>query len=59
MLRLCCVVMGKCCFLLLLVLLVAGCASAQSETATLSGQVVDPSGLNIMDAHDKSPSSAK
>ncbi|MBZ5664202.1 MAG: TonB-dependent receptor [Acidobacteriia bacterium] len=46
-------IMGKYCFLLLLVSLIASFASAQSETATLSGQVVDPSGLNITGAQVK------
>ncbi len=53
MLRLSCGIMGKYCFLLLLVSLIASFASAQSETATLSGQVVDPSGLNITSAQIK------
>jgi hypothetical protein len=53
MLRLSCGIMGKYCFLLLLVSLIASFASAQSETATLSGQVVDPSGLNITGAQVK------
>jgi hypothetical protein len=53
MLRLSCGIVGKYCFLLLLVSLIASFASAQSETATLSGQVVDPSGLNITGAQVK------
>jgi hypothetical protein len=40
-------VVGKYCFLWLLFSLVANFTWAQSETATVSGQVVDPSGLNI------------
>src|SRR5260370_37878786 len=43
-------VLGRSCFLLLLVSLAANCALAQLETATLSGQVVDPSGLSIRGA---------
>src|SRR5580692_2150020 len=45
--------MGQFCFLLLLFSLVANFTWAQSETATVSGQVVDPSGLNITGAHVK------
>ena len=44
MLRLSCRVVGKPCLLLLLVSLTANSALAQLETATVSGQVVDPSG---------------
>ena len=40
-------------FLWLLFSLIASFAWAQSETATVSGQVVDPSGLNITGAHVK------
>ena len=40
-------------FLLLLFSLVANFTWAQSETATVSGQVVDPSGLNITGAQVK------
>jgi hypothetical protein len=43
----------KRCFLLLLFSLVANFTWAQSETATVSGQVVDPSGLNITGAQVK------
>jgi hypothetical protein len=43
----------KRCFLLLLFSLVANFTWAQSETATVSGQVVDPSGLNISGAQVK------
>ena len=43
-------VVYKSCFLLLLLSLAAGSAFAQLETATVSGQVVDPSGLNITGA---------
>src|SRR5579862_4328418 len=50
MLRLYFRVVGKRCLLLLLVLFAANSASAQLETATISGQVVDPSGLNITSA---------
>ena len=46
-------VLGRSCFLLLLVLLAANSALAQLETATVSGQVVDPSGLNITGAQVK------
>jgi hypothetical protein len=53
MLRLSRVVVGKFCFLLLLFSLVANFTWAQSETATVSGQVVDPSGLNITGAQVK------
>ena len=41
------------CFLLLLVSLAASSALAQLETATVSGQVVDPSGLSITGAQVK------
>ena len=53
MLRLSFRVVGKPCFLLLLVSLVATSALAQLETATVSGQVVDPSGLSITGAQVK------
>jgi len=43
-------VLGRSCFLLLLVSLAANSALAQLETATVSGQVVDPSGLSITGA---------
>src|SRR5258708_7053748 len=46
-------VLGKSCFLLLLVSLAANSALAQLETATLSGQIVDPSGLSIPAAQVK------
>src|SRR5580700_281879 len=46
-------VLGKSCFLSLLFSLVANFTWAQSETATVSGQVVDPSGLNITGAQVK------
>jgi len=46
-------VLGKFCFLSLLFSLVANFTWAQSETATVSGQVVDPSGLNITGAQVK------
>ena len=45
--------MGRSCFLLLLVSLAANSALAQLETATVSGQVVDPSGLSIIGAQVK------
>ena len=45
--------LGKFCFSLLLFSLVANFTWAQSETATVSGQVVDPSGLNISGAQVK------
>ena len=45
--------LGKFCFSLLLFSLVANFTWAQSETATVSGQVVDPSGLNITGAQVK------
>src|SRR5260370_18922072 len=44
---------GKYCLLLLLVSLTANTALAQLETATVSGQVVDPSGLSITRAQVK------
>lgn len=53
MLRLYRGVVGKLCFLLLLFSLVANFTWAQSETATVSGQVVDASGLNIVGAQVK------
>jgi hypothetical protein len=53
MLRLSGGVLGKFCFLWLLFSLVANFTWAQSETATVSGQVVDPSGLNITGAQVK------
>ena len=53
MLRLSCRVVGKPCFLLLLVSLAANSALAQLETATVSGQVVDPSGLSVTGAQVK------
>jgi hypothetical protein len=46
-------VLGKFCFLSLLFSLVANFTWAQSETATVSGQVVDPSELNITGAQIK------
>ncbi|MCU1224332.1 MAG: hypothetical protein JWQ42_2425 [Edaphobacter sp.] len=46
-------VVCKCYFTLVLISLIAALASAQSETATVSGQVVDTSGLNIADAQVK------
>ena len=48
-----CGTVRKLCFLLLLFSLVANFTWAQSETATVSGQVVDPSGLNITGAQVK------
>jgi Carboxypeptidase regulatory-like domain/TonB dependent receptor len=49
-----CGAVKKHCFLLLLLFsLVANFTWAQSETATVSGQVVDPSGLNIAGAQVK------
>jgi hypothetical protein len=50
MLRLSFRVVGKSCLLLLLVSVAASTAFAQLETATVSGQVVDPSGLSIAGA---------
>ena len=46
-------VLRKFCFLSLLFSLVANFTWAQSETATVSGQVVDSSGLNIVGAQVK------
>jgi hypothetical protein len=46
-------VLGKICFLPFVFSLVANFTWAQSETATVSGQVVDPSGLNIVGAQVK------
>jgi Carboxypeptidase regulatory-like domain/TonB dependent receptor len=45
--------LGKFCFLSLLFSLVANFTWAQSETATVSGQVVDPPGLDIAGAQVK------
>lgn len=53
MLRLSFRVPGKACLLLLLASLAANSALAQLETATVSGQVVDPSGLSITGAQVK------
>jgi hypothetical protein len=53
MLRPRCRPVTKCFFLWLLFSLVANFTWAQSETATVSGQVVDPSGLNITGAQVK------
>ena len=53
MLRLSFRVVGKPCLLLLLIPLAANPALAQLETATVSGQVVDPSGLSITGAQVK------
>jgi outer membrane receptor protein involved in Fe transport len=53
MLRLRCRVVAECFFLWLLFSLVANFTWAQSETATVSGQVVDPSGLNVTGAQVK------
>jgi hypothetical protein len=50
MLRLSNGVVGKFCFLLVLFSLVANFTWAQSETATVSGQVSDPSGLSVSGA---------
>ena len=50
MLRLSFRVVGKPCFLSLLFSLAASTAFAQLETATVSGQVVDPSGLSVTGA---------
>jgi hypothetical protein len=52
-LRLSCRVVGHPCLLLLLGLFAANSAFAQLETATISGQVVDPSGLSITGAQVK------
>jgi len=46
-------VVCKSCFLLLLVSLAANSAFAQLETATVSGQIVDPSGLSVTSAQVK------
>jgi hypothetical protein len=53
MLRLRCRPLAHCLCLWLLFSLVADFTWAQSETATVSGQVVDPSGLNLTGAHVK------
>lgn len=53
MIRLSLGVVCKSCFLLLLVFLAANSAFAQLETAAVSGQVVDPSGLSITGAQVK------
>ncbi|HYM75645.1 MAG TPA: carboxypeptidase regulatory-like domain-containing protein [Candidatus Dormibacteraeota bacterium] len=53
MLRLSLRVVGKLCLLLLLVSFAANSALAQLETATISGQVVDPSGMSVAGAHVK------
>jgi hypothetical protein len=53
MLRLSCRVVGQLCLLLSLVFFAASSALAQLETATVSGQVVDPSGLSITGAQVK------
>ena len=53
MLRLSCRVVGHPCLLLSIILLAANCAFSQLETATVSGQVVDPSGLRITGAQVK------
>jgi hypothetical protein len=53
MLRLSFRVVGKLCLLSLIVSLAANSAFAQLETATVSGQVVDPSGLSITGAQVK------
>src|ERR1039458_6807831 len=53
MLRRQCKFVAKCFLLWLLFSLVANFTWAQSETATVSGQVVDPSGLNITGAQVK------
>jgi len=53
MLRLSFRVVGKPCLLALLVALAANFALAQLETATVSGQVVDPTGLSISGAQVK------
>src|ERR1700728_2140234 len=45
--------LANCFFFCLLFSLVANFTWAQSETATVSGQVVDPSGLNITGAQVK------
>lgn len=46
-------VLGRSCFVSLLVSLAANTALAQFETATVSGRVVDPSGLSITGAQVK------
>jgi hypothetical protein len=46
-------VLGKLCLLLLPVWLLANGAYAQMETATISGQVVDPTGLSVTGAQVK------
>lgn len=51
--RLPCGVVGNYVFLLLLVTCLVHPALAQLETATVSGQVVDPSGLSVVGAHVK------
>jgi hypothetical protein len=51
--RLRCRFVTNCLFLWLIFSLVANLTWAQSETATVSGQVVDPSGLNITGAQVK------
>ncbi|MGB8061805.1 MAG: TonB-dependent receptor [Candidatus Sulfotelmatobacter sp.] len=53
MLRFSCGFVGRLSFLLLLFSLVANFTWAQSETATVSGQVVDSTGLNIVSAQVK------
>src|SRR5579859_2274361 len=53
MLPLRCRPLAHCLFLWLLFSLVASFTWAQSETATVSGQVVDPSGLNLTGAQVK------
>jgi len=53
MLRLSCVVVGRYCFLFFLFSLLPHTALAQLETATVSGQVLDPSGLSIAGAQVK------
>jgi len=53
MVRLCRGILAQPYFLLLIFSLVANFTWAQSETATVSGQVVDPSGLNITGAQVK------
>ena len=53
MLRFSCGFVGRLSFLLLLFSLVVNFTWAQSETATVAGQVVDPSGLNITGAQVK------
>jgi len=51
--RLRCSCVAKCFFTWLLLSLMANFTWAQSETATVSGQVVDPSGLNVTGAQVK------